>query len=452
MKHIFVLFLFCACFGQLSAQNDRAVIDRVVASVGGEIILLSELQEQLSYAKQQQPDLPPEHRCIILQNLVIQKLLVNQAKLDSIEVKDEDVETQINARIERLLGYFNQDEKAIEEFYGMSLNDIKEQTRTDMRNQLLAERMQGQITEKATVTPAEVLRFYNRIPKDSLPYFNADVEIREIVYKPQVNAEEKEKAREKIEDLRKRITTDGEDFAVLAKKYSDDPGSGAQGGDLGWQKRGTFVPEFEATAYNLEKDQISPTIETEFGFHFLQLLERRGNLIHVRHILVKPEITDADLATAKMKLDTVRNLIKTNAITFSDAVKKYGDKNTPSHSNDGRITNPRSNNTFFEVADLDTDVYFAIEGLQVGEIAEPFQYRGQDGSKLYRLVLLQSRTKPHKADLKQDYGKIQIAALEQKKSESTEKWVVEKLRTTYLSISDMFMNCPNLTEMLEIKP
>jgi peptidyl-prolyl cis-trans isomerase SurA len=221
MKHIFVLFLFCACFGQLSAQNDRAVIDRVVASVGGEIILLSELQEQLSYAKQQQPNLPADYRCVVLQNLVIQKLLVNQAKLDSIEVKDEDVETQINARIERLLGYFNQDEKAIEEFYGMSLNDIKEQTRTDMRNQLLAERMQGQITEKATVTPAEVLRFYNRIPKDSLPYFNADVEIREIVYKPQVNAEEKEKARVKIEELRKRITTDGEDFAVLAKNFRD---------------------------------------------------------------------------------------------------------------------------------------------------------------------------------------------------------------------------------------
>jgi len=452
MKHIIFLFFICGLSGALLAQNDRAVIDRVVATVGGEIILLSELHEQLSYAKQQQPNLPPEHRCVILQNLIIQKLLVNQAKLDSVVVKDEDVETQINARIERLLGYFNQDEKAIEEFYGMSLSQIKDQTRTDMRNQLLAERMQAQITEKATVTPAEVQRFYNRIPKDSLPYFNADVEIREIVYKPQINAEEKEKARTKIEELRKRITVDNEDFAVLAKKYSDDPGSGAQGGDLGWQKRGTFVPEFEATAYNLEKGQTSPVIETEFGFHFMQLLERRGNLIHVRHILVKPELNDADLASAKQKLDSIRQLIVSKTITFSDAVKKYGDKNTPSFSNDGRVANPRSNNTFFEVADLETDVYFAIEGLQVGEIAEPFQYRGQDGSKLYRLVMLQSRTKPHKADLKQDYGKIQMAALEQKKSENTEKWVVEKLRTTYLSISDMFMNCPNLVEMMQVKP
>lgn len=453
MKHILNIFcLLCFGFTGLYSQNDRAMIDGVLATVGGEIILLSEVQEQLSYALQQQPNLPPEHRCVILQNLIIQKLLVNQAKIDSVQVKDEEVETQINARIERLLSYFNQDEKAIEEFYGMGLNDIKEQTRNDMRNQLLAERMQAQINEKASVTPAEVVAFYNRIPKDSLPFFNAEVEIREIVRKPQVNAEEKEKARQKIEELRKRVVDGGEDFAVLAKKYSDDPGSGAQGGDLGWQKRGTFVPEFEATAYNLEKNQVSPVIETEFGFHFMELLERRGNLIHVRHILVKPEITEADLQAAKLKLDSIRTNILNKTITFSEAVKLYGDKNTPSFNNDGRVTNPRSNNTFFEVADLETDVYFAIESLKVGDLAEPFQVRGQDGAKMYRLVQLQSRSKPHKADLKLDYGKIQSAALEQKKSANTEKWVLDKLRTTYLSIGSSFINCPNLVEMTKIKP
>ncbi|MBU6342275.1 MAG: peptidylprolyl isomerase [Bacteroidetes bacterium] len=453
MKHILNIFcLLCFGFTGLYSQNDRAMIDGVLATVGGEIILLSEVQEQLSYALQQQPNLPPEHRCVILQNLIIQKLLVNQAKIDSVQVKDEEVETQINARIERLLSYFNQDEKAIEEFYGMGLNDIKEQTRNDMRNQLLAERMQAQINEKASVTPAEVVAFYNRIPKDSLPFFNAEVEIREIVRKPQVNAEEKEKARQKIEELRKRVVDGGEDFAVLAKKYSDDPGSGAQGGDLGWQKRGTFVPEFEATAYNLEKNQVSPVIETEFGFHFMELLERRGNLIHVRHILVKPEITEADLQAAKLKLDSIRTNILNKTITFSEAVKLYGDKNTPSFNNDGRVTNPRSNNTFFEVADLETDVYFAIESLKVGDLAEPFQVRGQDGAKMYRLVQLQSRSKPHKADLKLDYGKIQSAALEQKKSANTEKWVLDKLRTTYLSIGNSFINCPNLVEMTKIKP
>lgn len=432
------------------AQTDnKAVIDRVVATVGGEIILLSEVQEQFSYAKQQQADLPDNYRCVTLQNLIVQKLLVNQAKLDSVVVKDEDVENQLGARIDRLLAYFNQDQKALEEYYGQSIEQIKDQTRTDMRSQLLAERMQADITSKATITPAEVQKFYNAIPKDSLPYFNAEVEIREIVFKPQVSAAEKTKARTAIDDLRKRIVEGGEDFAGLAKKYSADTGSGEKGGDLGWQKRGTFVAEFEAMVYKLDKDQVSPVVETEFGFHIIQLLERRGNLVHARHILIKPEITPADLDLAKNKLDSVRTMLKDNKITFSEAVKKYGDKGQQSFHNDGRVANPRSGNSFFEVADLDTDIFFAIDGLQPGDYSIPFEFRGPDGTVFYRVVQLQSRTKPHKADLRLDYGKIQTAALEQKKADYTEKWVLEKLHNTYLSISDMFGTaCPNLEQML----
>lgn len=432
----------------LAAQGDRAVIDRVVATVGGEIILLSEVQEQFSYTKQQQTDLPDEYRCVVLQNLVVQKMLVNQAKLDSIVVKEEEVETQLAARVDRLMLYFSQDEKALEEYYGQSVTDIKDQMRGDMRNQLLAERMQADVTGKATITPAEVQSFFAKIPPDSLPYFNAEVEIREIVVKPKVNAVERERARTVAEDLRKRIVEGGEDFATLAKKYSADLGSGTSGGDLGWQKRGTFVPAFEAMAYKLEKNQVSPLVETEFGFHVIQLLERRGNLIHCRHILIKPEVTQADLDLAKAKLDTVRQLVIDRGLTFTAAVKKFGDKNQQSFNNDGRMANPRSGNTFFEVADLDTDIFFAIDGLQPNDVTKPFEFKTEDGSKLYRIVLLQSRSKPHKADLKQDYGKIQTAALEQRKTELTEKWVLEKLRTTYLSIGQMFAECPNLQQLL----
>ncbi len=432
----------------LAAQGDRAVIDRVVATVGGEIILLSEVQEQFSYAKQQQTELPDEYRCVVLQNLVVQKMLVNQAKLDSIVVKEEEVETQLAARVDRLMLYFSQDEKALEEYYGQSVTDIKDQMRGDMRNQLLAERMQADVTGKATITPAEVQSFFAKIPPDSLPYFNAEVEIREIVVKPKVNAVERERARTVAEDLRKRIVEGGEDFATLAKKYSADLGSGTSGGDLGWQKRGTFVPAFEAMAYKLEKNQVSPLVETEFGFHVIQLLERRGNLIHCRHILIKPEVTQADLDLAKAKLDTVRQLVIDRGLTFTAAVKKFGDKNQQSFNNDGRMANPRSGNTFFEVADLDTDIFFAIDGLQPNDVTKPFEFKTEDGSKLYRIVLLQSRSKPHKADLKQDYGKIQTAALEQRKTELTEKWVLEKLRTTYLSIGQMFAECPNLQQLL----
>jgi peptidyl-prolyl cis-trans isomerase SurA len=253
-----------------------------------------------------------------------------------------------------------------------------------------------------------------------------------------------------LEDIRKQIADQGADFAELAKKFSDDPGSGAQGGDLGFQKRGTFVPEFEAMAYKLETNQLSPIIETDFGFHIIQLLERRGNLIHCRHILIKPEITEADLNDSKSKLDSVRQLIRDGKMTFTDAVKRYGDKNQQSYNNDGRVANPRTGNSFFEVADLETSVFFAIDGLKEGDLAEPFQFKGPDGSDLFRLVQLVSRSKPHKADLKLDYGKIQQAALEQKKSNYTEKWVLEKLNTTYLGISDMFSACPNLQEIIEV--
>jgi Parvulin-like peptidyl-prolyl isomerase len=447
LLRLFTLLTFCA---PLMAQNDKAVVERVVAAVGNEIILLSEVQEQFAYAKKENPNLPNEFQCVALQNLLVQKLLVNQAKLDSVVVKDEEVDAQIDARIERLRAYFNQDDNAIEEFYGQSVLQMKVQLSADMRNQMLAERMQDKITSKATITPAEVKRFFDAIPKDSLPYFNSEVEIREIVFKPKVSEAERAKALATMGDLRKRIVEKGEDFAELAKKFSDDPGSAAQGGDLGFQRRGTFVPDFEAAAYNLEQNQVSPIVETEFGFHIIQLLERRGNIIHCRHILVKPEITDADMDSAKSTLDSVRMLIKDGQMSFTYAVKKFGDKNQQSYNNDGRVANPRSGNTFFEIADLETSVFFAIDGLNVGDIAEPFRFKAPDGSEMFRLVQLVSRTKPHKADLKLDYGKIQQAALEQKKGDYTEKWVLEKLNTTYLSISDMYDDCPNLQEMIDV--
>ena len=205
----------------------------------------------------------------------------------------------------------NNDPIQFREFYGASVSEVKEQFRTDLENKLLIERMQNQVIADATVTPSEVKAFFAKIPQDSLPYFGSEVEVAEIVQVPRVNAEEKAKARKKLEDIRQRIV-DGEDFGELAKRYSDDTGSARSpngGGDLSWVQRGQFVPEFEATAYNLEKNELSGIVETEFGFHLIQLLERRGNSIHTRHILIKPEITQADLDLSVRRLDSIRNLI-----------------------------------------------------------------------------------------------------------------------------------------------
>jgi peptidyl-prolyl cis-trans isomerase SurA len=444
-KAFFVTFMVLLAHVGLVAQEKRT-IDEVVATVGQEVIFLSEVEEQFAFAREKDPKVPQAFKCEVLQNLIIQKLLVNQAKLDSVEVGEEEIENQLAARVERLLTYFNQDQAALEEYYGMTTDRIKENMRTDMESQLLAERMQGQVLNSVQVTPAEVKEFFKNIPKDSLPYFNSEVELRELVIKPKVNAEEKAKARAKIEDLRKRIMA-GEDFAELAKKYSDDPGSGREGGNLGWMKRGSFVSEFEATLYNLEKDQLSEITETEFGFHLIQLQGRRGNIVQSRHILIKPEITTADLTQTQARLDSIANLIRKDSISFSVAVKRFGNDDTQSFNNDGRMTNPQSGNTFFELADLDYEIYAAIEGIAVNEISKAIESKDPAGQKYYRILALTSRSKPHKADIKTDYNRIQTAALEQKKAGFTEKWMKERLKSTYLDVAKRFSECESVQQM-----
>jgi len=236
----------------LAAMAQRQVLDKMVATVGGEITLLSEVEEQYSYAKSQRNGaVPPEARCMMVEQILVNKLLLNQAKLDSIEVKEDEVETQLTARIERILSYMNNDLKQFEEYYGQTVNEVREQFREDLRNNLLIERMRTKIMNDVTVTPSEVKDFFRRIPKDSLPYFSSEVEVGEIVYKVPINKEQRRITMSKLEDIRKRIVDGKEDFAVLAQKFSDD-GSARGGGDLGWAKRGKYVTEFEAAAYKLE--------------------------------------------------------------------------------------------------------------------------------------------------------------------------------------------------------
>lgn len=427
------------------AFSQKKTIDKVIATVGGELVLLSEIEEQKSLLEAQKGVLPPDASCLILDNVLAQKLLVNQAKLDSVLVMDAEVETQLDARIEQILAYMNNDYQQFEDYYGQSVNQVKDQFREDLRNQLLAERIRGQVISDITVTPSEVKAFFNRIPADSLPYFNSEVEVSEIVYRPKVNETERQKAIQKLEELRNMVLVQGEDFAKVAQKYSADFASARIGGDLGWTKRGKFVPAFEAAAYNLDVDEISPIVETEFGFHIIQLMGRRGNTIHTRHILVIPEITEEDLQLAKRKLDTVRNLILTDSITFSQAVKRYGYKEVQSYNNDGRMINPATGNNFFEIADLEPDIYFAIDTMKmVGGLSKPFSFRSPSGETLYRIVKLISRSNPHRANLREDYSKIQAAAIEEKKSAFLSEWLQEKVGETFIQIDPMFADCPNL--------
>ena len=446
MKIFYSFILAMAIFGP-GCLAQREVIDKVVATIGGELVLLSEVEEQHALMEAQSGVLPEGARCNIMDQLMASKLLINQAKLDSIEVSDEEVEAQLDARIERILGFMNNDVAQFEAYYGQTINEVKSQFREDLKNQILADRMRSQVMASVTVTPSEVKKFFSSIPADSLPYFNSEVEVGEIVYKPKVNPEERKKTIEKLESIRQRIL-DGEDFADLASKYSDD-GSARGGGDLGWAKRGKYVPEFEAAAFKLEQNEISPVIESEFGFHIIQMLERRGNSIHVRHILIKPELTDEDLEKAETHLDSVRQLLMADSLTFSQAVKLYSDEDVQSYSNDGRLVNPATGNTFFEIGDLDPDIYFTIDSMEVGSFSKPFEFRDQVGDIYYRIVQLQSRTSPHKANLKQDYSKIQKAAIEAKKSDFISQWIRDKVDATYINIDPLFNDCPVLEKWKE---
>lgn len=438
------MFAFTAMSHSAVAQN---VIDRVIAKVGGEYITHSEVNRAFNYAREQNPGMEESNKCFLMEQIIAQKILVNEAKLDSIEVPSGDVESQLDYRMGNIMGMLNGDEEQFELRYGKTVLQAKSDMRTELKQQMLAEKIQQKLISQVSITPKEVVKFYNNIPVDSLPYFSSEVELGELVLKPQVNEEEAEKARVKLEGVRQQILDGTLTFEEAAAKYSMD-GSAQQGGDLGMQKRGTFVGEFEATAYNLEIGEMSEVIETEFGYHIIRLDDRRGNLIKARHVLIVPEITQADLDLTKENLERFKSLIESDSLYFEAAVKLFSYKEMPSYNNNGRMQNPNTGDNFFETGDLSPDMYFAIEEMEVGELSNPLEFAGQRGEVMFRLIKLVSRTRPHKASLDQDYSRIQNFAKQSKKSEYFNDWMLEKLRNTYISMDAQYESCPNLIEFL----
>lgn len=437
MKY-FLGVILALCTFNAKAQIDTVILDGVVATVGDNIILLSEVEERYRAMDYRQED----SRCLIIDQLLAENVMLVQAELDSIVVADEELEAQLEARIEQILRMMNYDRNQFISYYGKTPEEVKEGFRDDLKRQLTVQKMQQQIIQGVSVTPIEVKVFFDKIPKDSLPFFNSEVEIGEIVIEPKPNKTELEKAKKQLESIRNRIVNGGEDFATLAKQYSQDPGSGRNGGDLGWGKRGSYVTEFEATAYQLEANQISEVIKTEFGYHVLQLLERRGNLVHLRHILIKPRITQEDKNLAINQLDTIRRLIVSDSLPFAYAVARYSSENVQSKTNAGLMLNNRSGNSTFEVADLDPNVYFAIDTMDLDDVSAPMFYvNPQNGEEFARIIWLRSRTEPHQANLEEDYAKIQAAAIEQKKATYLSEWINKRVQEMYINVDERYDNC-----------
>lgn len=450
ISKIFNFIFFLLLISNFSYGQDKKLVDKIIAQVGSEIVLLSDVETEFQYYKAQNTTVDPNAKCMILEQILAQKLLIDQAKLDSIEVPEDQVENQLDLRMEGVLKKMGGDEVLFQQYYGKSVSEMKNIYRDDIHNNIMAEMMQDKLMQDINITPTEVYDFFNNIPADSLPYFNSEVEISQILLAPQVNETEKNKAFEKIKNLKNQLEN-GEPFENLAKKYSDDPGSGSKGGDLGWVKRGTFVPKFEAAAYTLKKNEISDIVESEYGYHIIQLLERRGNTIHTRHILVKPSITNDDMKYAEKKLDSIRTLILKDSMKFEDAVKKFSDPKSMSFSNNGRMTNPASQTTFFQMNELQPDVYFAIESLKEGEMTNVMETNNDMGEVRYQIIKLNTKTNPHRANLRQDYSKIQSYAKNSKKNEYINKWVENKIKNVYMNIDTTYsQSCPNIMKWLEL--
>ena len=435
----------------LHAQNGL-VLEKVIAQVGIEDIFYSEVQELYGYAKAQNPEYDPSLQCDILEQLVVKSLLIDQADKDSILISEIEVEAQVQQRIDYILSQMGGDEQRFFQYYSQTPAEKAKEMRAPLKEEMLQQRVQGQIIQDVDITPKEVVAFFENIPADSLPFLPAEVEIGEISTKTRISAKVKEAARKKLEGVRDRIVNGGESFEELASLFSDDPGSALNGGDLGWAKRGTYVPEFEATGYNLEKGEISEIIETQFGYHFLQLMDRRGNNINLRHILIKPEVTPEDIAATKVFLDSVKTLLMEDSMSFPLAVKLFSDEDIQSYSNGGRMSNPETGDTFWETGQLPYQIYFAIEEVEVDGMSDIIEIE-ERGEKVFKIIKLMSKSRPHRASLETDFAKIKQYAKESKKNTYFNDWMEEKINSTYINISAQYASCPNLVKFGgELKP
>ena len=431
---IYILIAFMLFSIQSFAQKE---IDGVRAIIGNEIILTSDIETQYQQYLAQGYTNRGEIKCRIIEDLLYQNLLLNQAKIDSLEISEQEIDSELEKRIRYFIGQVGSKEK-LEEFYGKSIIEIKSEFRDLINDQLRSQRMQGSITAGVKVTPSEVKIYFNSLPKDSLPMIEAEVEISQIVIKPEISHQEKDRIKNKLLSFKERITK-GEDFKVLATLYSDDPGSAKNGGELGFVGRGDLEPALEAAAYKLKGDEISKIIKSEFGYHIIQLIERRGEQINVRHILLKPKVSSTQLMETKGQIEKVAKQISNGEITFEKAALDFSDDE--SKNNEGLLINPNSGSSMFIMKDLDPAIYFVIEKMAKGEISAPIIMQSEDGQKAYRIVKLRKKTIAHTANLIEDYDKIRNVALQEKKQKTINKWLEEKIAKTYIKLEAELRDC-----------
>ena len=439
LRKIFALFVFITVCASTNYAQQAQVIDKVVAVVGKNIIMQSDIEDQYMQYRLQGgiKGSASSIRCEILEDQLFRKLMLNQAELDSIEVTDDQIDQEIEYRIRYFVNQLGSQEK-LEKYYDKTIKEIREELRTIIKEQKLIEEVQRKIVDGINATPNDVRSFYNSIPKDSIPMVSAHYEIAQLVKKPPITLDEKLTVKNRLYGLRNRILK-GERFSTLALLYSEDPGSAKKGGELGFQGRGELVPEFEAAAFALKDGEISEVIETEYGFHILQLIERRGDYVNVRHILLTVKVSPDALQQAYNELDSIANLIRNDSITFDEAVTKFSDEDDK--MNGGYLVNAKDGSTLFAAEDLDQQVSVVVNRLQVGEVSNPVPMKTKNDKDAYRLLIIKKKTTPHKATLEEDYALIQQWTMQKLRQDAINKWIDAKSSKAYVKICDEYKDC-----------
>lgn len=426
------------------ASFGQETLDKIIAIVGrNRIILQSDLEVEVLMAKEKDPRFSDTMKSVMLQQMILRKMLLEQAERDSVIIPDEEVDAQLDNRLRYYIQMYGSKEK-LESISGKTVYQIKEESRESIKEQMTSEKLQATILENTKITPAEVEAFYKKIPVDSLPFFPSTIEVGQIVIDPHVTTEMENYAHDKLADIRKDIVEGRKTFENAATVYSEDPGSRDNGGRYdGVTRTGPWAPEFVAAAFKLQNGEISPIVKTKFGYHIIQMIQRKGDEADIRHILVKPEITSGDLLISLHKLDSIRTLLVSGKMTFPEAVGKFTTDEAAKRTG-GMIADPSTGNTELDMTKLDAGMVLLLDSLKQGDYSAPHIFLTDAHDRSCRIVYLRSRTVPHKANLKDDYSRIQEVAVAQKKQMKMINWVNAKLPTYYLWIAPEYQNYPAL--------
>ena len=433
MKYFLILHFIFFAFNSIIAQS----VDRIEAIIGDEVVLKSDIENQYLQYLNQGNIKSMSVKCELIEDILFQKLLVNQAKLDSIQVSSEEVDDQVTQRINYFidqLGSINE----IEKYFNKTKSEIEAELNDMIRDQILSQKMQNKITSDISITPSEVREIFSKQMLNDIPEIPTKVEVSQLVIKPIISEKQKNELKSKLNSFRDRVYN-GEDFAMLATLYSDDPGSSSRGGELGFVDRGSLVPEFERAAFRLKEGEISEVIKSIYGYHIIQLISRRGEQINVRHILLKPKTSFNSLAEAKSRINKIKGEIDSGDISFEDAIEKYSED--INKNNGGKLINQQDMSTLHILDDLNSSFKYKISNLKVNELSEPLQLKDNENQDVYKIIRVNKLIKSHKANLSDDFSLIKQFAINFKKQNELMQWIQNTVSDTYIVFVHDLSDC-----------